>query len=111
MTNFIEVWHFDARAESAAWLFMAKPEAVAAAWRDKLYTKVADVATDDLEVAFRLTNNIDTSWSLEPDRRVILAGPVRNFKGHRSSSMGDVFVQGGKAKYVAMFGFEDLDNE
>jgi hypothetical protein len=60
------------------------------------YFEAATVETDDLEVAFRLTNSIDNFWSLEPDSRVTPAGlGYREIfgkrYGYKSSEVGDIF--------------------
>jgi hypothetical protein len=113
--NRVEVWHYNHHDAPAPGAMIGDREVIRAAWR-KHYIKVATCETHDFETAFRLTNNIDTSWSLEPDHKVTVTAPFRTAGGgrklgHRSSMIGDVFVCDGKAKFVAMFGFEDLDNE
>jgi hypothetical protein len=51
------------------------------------YEHVADVATNDPEVAWRETNHIEGSWQDNPLVTVIGEPDVK----HRSSSVGDVF--------------------
>ena len=66
------------------------------------YIAVADVDTDDLDVAFRQTNHITTDWTLNRDVEALVKRP-------RSSSVGDVFIHDGTAYVVAPFGFERID--
>lgn len=67
------------------------------------YVEVAHVDTADLEVAFRLTNHIDTDWTTNDE---VTAFTTRN----RSSSTGDVFEKDGKKYLVAMFGFKEINS-
>jgi hypothetical protein len=65
-------------------------------------------ACTELEVAWRLTNNIDSSWSLEPATGVHpVMAPGAN-RGRRSSMVGDVFELNGKVLVVDTFGFTAL---
>jgi hypothetical protein len=86
--------------------------AVNAAWNDGLYVLVAIVDTTDFDFAYRVTNNIDSSWSMQPDTRVTVKQPLssRNGQtvGHRSTSIGDVLVQEGKRNVVSLFGFTEV---
>ena len=50
------------------------------------YIAVADVDTDDLDVAYRQTNHIMSDWTLNRDVEALVKRP-------RSSSVGDVFIQ------------------
>lgn len=71
------------------------------------YEHVADVLdTDDLEKAFRLTNTIEHPWWTN-------YGITKRFKGrgHRSSSVGDVFMAFDDAFIVAPAGFTKLPPE
>ena len=107
----IEVWHFvsDDPALTAA-LFAGNPERIRAAWQDKIYVKVAECVTDDLELAYRWTNNIDNRWSFDPNPVALpVFDPGRPKTPHRSSAVGDVFVRRGKPFYVDAVGFKDLD--
>lgn len=105
----IEVWHFNSNRADAGMLLLGDVEATKQAWAERGYTKVAEVQSDDLETAFRWTNNVDTSWSREPAPIVTVTAELPIYQGQRyglrSSSMGDVFVRDGKAYYVAMIGF------
>jgi hypothetical protein len=76
------------------------------------YELVATVEGSDLEQAWNLTNNVNSSWSLEPARGVEVLGklPVIDGKtyGHRSSMVGDVFQVDGGSFVVAGVGFLPL---
>ena len=73
------------------------------------YEVVARVDSDDLEHAWMVTNNIDSSWSLDPWPTVEVSKPLPTIKGraygHRSSMVGDVFVLNGSVHVVDSFGF------
>jgi len=62
---------------------------------------VAEVKSDDLEDAYRLTNNIDSAWKRGID--VTYLGPP---DGCRSTSMGDILEHDGKFFVVDTFGFK-----
>lgn len=65
----------------------------------KDYSLVAQVATENLEEVFQLTNHIDSDWTLNKGVRAISGS-------HRSSSVGDIFVtEKGEAHLVASMGF------
>lgn len=64
-------------------------------------TKAADVATDDLDKAYELTNNIDHAWT----ENVAVAATM---KSRRSTSVGDIMVKDGKRFMVASCGFTEL---
>ena len=66
---------------------------------------VAEVDTDDLDEAFRLTNNITHLW-------VINKG-VKAVEGvqHRSTSVGDLLEWNGKSYVVESVGFRELTSE
>jgi phosphate-selective porin len=64
-----------------------------AAWDESGYELVASVDTDDLEVAFIKTQNLDRDWSLDATR---------------SSSVGDVFERDGHRYLVAGVGFKEI---
>lgn len=65
------------------------------------YVKVAEVDTDDLEVAFELTNTIDRAWWENEGVKAIVT-PCR------STSVGDILVRGGKTFWTAGCGFEEF---
>ena len=65
------------------------------------YAKVAEVDTDQLEVAFELTNTIHRPWWTNPG--------VRAVKPTRSTSVGDVLVTpDGKAHRCMPSGWKTL---
>jgi hypothetical protein len=76
------------------------------------YTLVATVEGDDMDHAYQVTNNIDSSWSLSPAPGVTVLGtlPVHDGKtyGYRSSSVGDVLQVDGPAFVIAPVGFLPL---
>tara|TARA_R100001163_G_C5066022_1_gene204196 strand:+ start:2315 stop:2689 length:375 start_codon:yes stop_codon:yes gene_type:complete len=60
--------------------------------------EISDDSLEDwkaLEIAWELTNNIDSSWSLEPNENVCVLGNLhKEFVeeiGYRSSMIGDTF--------------------
>jgi len=59
------------------------------------YRAVATVQTDDLEVAFELTNTIHCAW-WENEGVEALIGPCR------SSSVGDVFVKEDNSRWLVL---------
>jgi len=73
---------------------------------------VAEIASDDLEFAWRWTNNVDTSWSMEPHASVTVTAPLHVFEGktygRKSSEVGDIFVRNGVRYVVAMVGMRIL---
>ncbi len=69
--------------------------------RDR-YRKVAEVTAESLDETFRLTNSIEGNWWDNPEVNVLVEQAVR------STSMGDVFVQGDVAWLVEPFGFRVL---
>lgn len=75
------------------------------------YTKVAEVETDDLEVAWELTNNLASSWSRDPHASVTVTTPLPVVDGKtwglRSSMVGDVMIKDGIGYVAASFGFEE----
>jgi predicted transcriptional regulator len=73
------------------------------------YQKIAVVNTDDLNVAYEQTNNIEDLWVknamiLETFNLV----EVKGVKGARSTSMGDIMEKDGELYVVAMMGFEKI---
>jgi len=81
-------------------------------------------ATDwALEYAFRLTQNIEGSWSMgrtiidgqsiidNPDfnENVTVVKPLYNGWGHRSSMVGDRMIVNGKTYEVDMIGFKEVE--
>jgi hypothetical protein len=92
----------------------ARVSAAMRLWEAGGYEEVARVEGDDLDVVFRVTNNIETSWSREPARGVAPTAPgyvEHNGKryGYRSSSVGDIFRLGdGSLHVVDTSGFRQL---
>jgi hypothetical protein len=97
------------------------------------YEKVAEVTFDTarsveeaLEYAWRWTNNIDGSWSIQKmvfengmfngdyNAAVKVCKPLISHQGreygHRSSMMGDRFIVDGVAYKVAMAGFKKVED-
>jgi len=70
------------------------------------FRKVADVATDDLDVAYRLTNSIDGYWWENVD-----VHPTFRDAGCRSTSVGDLMIRDGIKYVVAPAGFELFKNK
>lgn len=69
------------------------------------YIHVANVDTNDLEVAFELTNTIDRAWWSNP-------GVQAKVSPCRSTSVGDIMVKDtGSRHWVAGMGFEVLPEE
>ena len=71
--------------------------------------QVAEVETDDLEVAYERTNTIHTSWWENTGVR-FLGSPEYGMEGCRSTSVGDVLeTQDGKFHIVASVGFRNVE--
>jgi len=70
------------------------------------FTYVADVELPDLndaqDVAYRLTNHIDTDWTENEEVIVFTDNP-------RSTSVGDVMQIGNRYWEVAMVGFDEFE--
>lgn len=104
----IEVYHFDMNAamHSGKSLYFMRPEAkdVAQLAEKGIYHKVAEVKTDDLEVAFEKTNHIDKAWQENTE--------VTSFtEKARSTSVGDVCIKGEEVFVVSSIGFEKIPSE
>ena len=93
------------------------PRAVAAKqlFEEGGYHEAAKVEGTDLNYAFRVTNNLENSWSLEPVAGVTPTAPgFEEFKGkqygYKSSEIGDIFrvEETGKMYVVDTFGFTEL---
>lgn len=90
--------------------FRPTPAEITQAWRAGHYVLTARVTADDLEDAWRLTNNVDTSWSRAGIAGVEVVAPLPTGRdgqtfGHRSAMVGDVFIIDGAPHYVAPVGF------
>ena len=70
---------------------------------------------EQLEYAYRWTQNIMDSWSLkmpeDGNDTVTVMGDISSGRGLRSTSMGDQMLIGNQKYVVAAFGFETLDGE
>lgn len=108
----IKVYHWSAKpggSESAAMsMFFGSSELSSEAWNglsnDVEYKLVATVDSNDLEVAFDRTNNIDSAW---PNNELVTA--ELNPNGHRSTSSGDVMVnEDGQIFTVSTVGFKPM---
>ena len=89
-TNFIDFrYMFGTPEEMKAGIAALKPEEL---------VKVAEVETDDLDVAYRQTNHIDTAWYENAD-------VVAYNRDARSTSVGDVLELNGERYVVAVAGF------
>lgn len=102
----IKVYHLSDRApDTVRWDAMVG-NPVEEAWDAGYYDHVADVDTDDLEVAWERTNTIDRPWY------EVSAGfiPPEPHPPTRSSCVGDVFTNedGTDCVRAAMFGFAPL---
>lgn len=72
------------------------------------YEKVADVNTDDLDIAYEKSNSIACGW-WENDEIVNLDKTVEERGGCRSTSAGDILLDENNNYWlVAMCGFEKL---
>lgn len=104
----IEVYHFDMKhaVNEGKTLYFLSPsvEEVKDLAEKGLYQKVADVFTDDLELAFEKTNHINKSWQENKDVHA-LTGKAR------STSVGDLFIKDNEVFLVSSIGFEKMPNE
>lgn len=66
------------------------------------YSKVANVESEDLEMAFELTNSIDSYWGENE-------GVEDLTDGSRSTSVGDFMIKDGGYHAVSSFGFTRFD--
>ncbi|RYD40753.1 MAG: hypothetical protein EOP83_34845 [Verrucomicrobiaceae bacterium] len=88
--------------------------AAATLYASKVYVPVARIDSFDKNLAYRLTNNIDTSWAGEPDARVTVLGNNLIVRGSdigcASTSIGDLMRNNETGEYflVASDGFLSL---
>lgn len=83
-------------------MFGASEDIVLKALRENLYELVAMVETDDINVVWERTNSIDCYWGKN-------SGVVEVGEKHRSSMVGDIFIDSsGRAFVVASIGFHEL---
>ena len=90
--------------------FEKKPSTVAL-----VHTKEGMSLIEQLEYAYRWTQNIMDSWSLkmpeDGNDAVTVMGDISDGYGLRSTSVGDQILVGTEKYVVAPFGFETLDGE
>lgn len=76
------------------------------------YRHVASVDCDRLDDAYHLTQNIDSSWSMEPDQTVTVQSSLHFIEGRtfglKSSEVGDIFVHGQDIYLCAGVGFRRI---
>jgi len=72
---------------------------------------VAQVMTDSMDVAYRLTNSIDNPWFINDNKEEIVVFSKNEIKGIRSTSIGDIMIDlSTNTMYiVASFGFDQLE--
>ena len=87
-------------------LFCRDADEVQAGFEAGVYQQVAEVSTDDLDVAYELTNTISGPWWLNEKVTKRFDG-----KGCRSTSVGDVICTGGYVWAVSPVGFTKLFQE
>lgn len=75
-------------------------------FKDGEYQCVAKVDTDDMDVAFELTNNLSTPWIYNNG---VDAKPCKAGQGIRSTSVGDILETEDGVFIVAGHGFDKLD--
>jgi len=124
----IRVWHLKDSAPRDDMCRLTSPGDKAAELRPFLagtmmfngcYEVVAtmpDAGAADLEHAWYLTNNVESSWSMEPGKGLQPAEPafheVRDKRyGRRSSMVGDIFQVDDKFMVVDTFGFTPVPVE
>lgn len=104
----IEVYHFDMQkaVHNGKELYFLRPEAddVLDLVKQGIYSKVAEVQSNDLEVAFELTNHIDSSWQENK-------GVTSFAERARSTSVGDLCIKDDEVFVVSAIGFEKLSQE
>jgi hypothetical protein len=100
----VNVYHLNALgAVGSRFSFqLADQELVKKNWQDGRYTHVAVVATDDLDQAYELTNNIDKRWTDN-----VGVAPVDGH-GKRSTDVGDVLELNGKFFVCASIGWDEI---
>ncbi len=94
-----EVWHFSTPEQIQEGY--VQPQKAIARWLNnhEQYRKVADVEASSLEEVWDITQNVNDAWTKSP--RVVWS----KSQEVRSTSVGDVIVQNGKAYLVAWEGF------
>lgn len=84
--------------------FAPNEEKIKQALQANMYKKVAEVASDNLEKVFELTNSIDNYWGEN-------AGVTLVTQENRSTSVGDIVELEGKVHVVAMMGYKQLSDD
>lgn len=97
----IEVYHTDWSVKLRDYRFEPTREAARRLWLAGKFRKVAEVDTDDLEEAFRLTNSEFAHWSENE-------GVTAFDKMAASTSPGDAMVANGKLYMVDRYRFSEL---
>jgi len=73
--------------------------------------EIAQVDTDDLNEAFKLTNNIEHDWT-ENDKVEVIGTQSDHYPhGFRSTSVGDCMEHNGQLYVVAPIGFAPVEGE
>lgn len=108
MKNVIEVYHFDMNEAmnkgKSLYFIRPKEKDIIELLEEKLYKKVAEVESEDLEKAFELTNHIDKEWQSNKE--------VTAFSNKaRSTSVGDLCVKNNEVFLVSSIGFEKMPEE
>ena len=91
-------------------------ERVTKGFRNRRYFPVATVPCEDLEQAWLRTNSIDDYWGADADLEIMEPENCPIYgqaKGHRSSMVGDIFINDEGVHVAAAFGFRkifDLDD-
>ena len=94
-------WDSEPRFSRYADVGLGELEAILEAYACGEYEFAGAVDTDDLESAWLETQHCDFPWT--KNGSVIPFGAPR-----RSSSVGDLFLRGGRVYYVAPVGFEEI---
>ena len=68
------------------------------------YTLVAEVPTDELEDVYRLTNSVESSWTINKELEVF-------GHSHRSTSVGDIVENDNGVFMVDIVGFKQIKKE
>ena len=68
------------------------------------YTLVAEVPTDELEDVYRLTNSVESSWTINKELEVF-------GHSHRSTSVGDIVENDNGVFMVDIVGFKEVERE
>lgn len=101
----IEVYHFNMSkaVNKGKDLYFIHPEEkdIVQLVEEGLYIKVAEVKTNDLGVAFELTNHIDSQWQKNKEVSAFT-------EKARSTSVGDLCVKNDQVFVVSPIGFEKM---